>query len=140
MAVITLSEVKVFLQIGDTSKDALITALIPIVEDEIKAYTNQEWADPWPVWMKIPVAELINVQLQTPTNGMKSESQGGYSYTRESADATKAALMKLFDKVRMARIGKQSIKENYRDTRGWNAQELVTHQPAQGVQDANYPE
>lgn len=40
MAIITLAEVKTLLQISDSSKDSLITALIPIVQSFITSYCN----------------------------------------------------------------------------------------------------
>lgn len=149
MAVITLSETKALLQISDTSKDALITTLIPLVESAISDHTNQLWTDDpgvpaWKAWMKLPASEMIGYRLSVTsgsTNGMKSESQGGYSYTKaDLAGGYPVGIMSQFDCVRMARVGTPSKKENYRDTRGWTAQELVTHEPAQGVQDADYEE
>lgn len=43
---ITLAEVKVFLQINDTGSDALITALIPSVQSQIIEYCNYDFATP----------------------------------------------------------------------------------------------
>jgi len=59
MAVITQAEVKTLLQITDSTYDALITALIPIVEDYVKNYCNNEFTDGYPVGLKGIVAKII---------------------------------------------------------------------------------
>ena len=146
MAVITLTEAKTLLQITDTSKDALITMLIPIIESDIKEYCNQQFEDAptepsWEAWMKLPASKMIGYQIEATTIGMKSESQGGYSYTKEDlAGGYPIGIMHSFDKVRMTRVGQTSLKYNYRDMRGWTAQDLATKDPDQGVQDADYAE
>ncbi len=43
MAIVTLEAAKVFLGITDTSKDALITALIPAVEADYLRIRNKKW-------------------------------------------------------------------------------------------------
>jgi hypothetical protein len=125
MAVITLTETKLLLGITDTTKDALITALIPMVEADIEEYTNRDWSDAvepiWPVWMKPHVARMINYLMAVQSPGMKSESQGGYSYTKaDDAGGYPGGLLTPFDKVKMVRMGKGSKRGQYRDGRGLN--------------------
>jgi hypothetical protein len=86
MAIITLTEVKTFLQITNTDSDALITALIPEVEAYVKRYTNNEMidgegADSYPLGIKKPVSELIRYELneRAKQSGKTSESLGSWS-------------------------------------------------------------
>lgn len=44
--IITVAEAKTLLQLGDTSKDALLTALIPLVQNRIVRYCNNSFVDP----------------------------------------------------------------------------------------------
>jgi hypothetical protein len=147
MAVITLTEAKVFLQISDTSKDALITALIPIVDADIQDYCNI--TDTSKPGLKIPASSMIAYLMNKWTSGgssvgKSSEAQGGYSYTNTpefgASGGYPATVYGALDKYRMARIGTPKKVQNYRDTRGWTAQELVTNEPEQGVQGADYSE
>lgn len=100
MAVITVSEVKTLLQISDSSKDALITALIPMVQDEVIEYCNYGFgtdldpvAEDWPSGIKIPVAKMIGYNMAQMSGGgasigLQSETQGGYSYQREGSNGS----------------------------------------------------
>jgi hypothetical protein len=144
MALITLTEAKLLLGITDTSKDALITALIPIIESDVREYCNQNFqdapADPaWQAWMKLPAAQMIGHQMAMATGtavGMKSESQGGYSYTMQDLEGGyPKGVWQAFSShgAVMMRTGYQSIKTMYRETRSWTAQELVVLDPGQGV-------
>jgi len=88
MAVITQAEVKTILGITDTSRDNQIDLYIPIIEDDIKTYTNRDWgsaAFPWPVGMKPCAAAMINYLFGVASAGLKSENIGTYSYTRDTA-------------------------------------------------------
>jgi len=144
MAIITLTEAKVFLGISDTSKDSLITALIPIVESDVREYCNQDFQDApdvpsWADWMKMPAAKMIGHQMVMAAGnavGMKSESQGGYSYTMQDMEGGyPKGIWQAFHVhgVVIIRTGSQSIKTLYRDTRNWTAKQLASIQPAQGV-------
>lgn len=82
MAIITLAEVKTLLSITDSSKDTLITALIPIVEDFVTKYCNDDFTDEdgvtsFPAGLKLPTAQLIKFQMDY--KGVSSESIGDYS-------------------------------------------------------------
>jgi hypothetical protein len=125
MAVITLTEAKVLLQITSTTQDALITALIPIIEDEIREYTNQNWTDApdapsWQAWMKLPVSRMIGYNLnKNAGNGLQSESVGTYSYTKAAMiGAYPAEIMKAFDKVKVASMVQAKVRGQYRELRG----------------------
>lgn len=142
MAIITLTEAKTLLQITDTSKDDLITALIPIIESDIREYCNANFQDSplepsWSEWMKLPAAKMIGFNMELSNfNGMKSESQGGYSYTKEdSFSGYPLSILKSFDKIKYTIVGRQSYKTNYRDMRGWTSSDLVKQNPVEGVQD-----
>lgn len=82
MAIITLAEVKTLLSITDSTKDTLITALIPIVEDFVVRHCNDDFTDSegvtsFPAGLKLPVAQLIKFQLEY--KGVSGESIGDYS-------------------------------------------------------------
>lgn len=82
MAIITLSEVKTLLSITDSSKDSVITALIPIVEEFVIRYCNNDFKNSegvtsFPAGLKLPVAQLIKFQLEY--KGVSGESIGDYS-------------------------------------------------------------
>jgi hypothetical protein len=132
MAVITLTETKLLLGITDTTKDALITALIPMVEADIIEYTNRQWTDGpdepiWPIWMKPAAARMINYLMSSQSkNGLTSESIGTYSYTKaQDVGGYPMGLWQPFDKVKMARMGSGSVRGKYRDGRGMTEFELV---------------
>jgi len=84
MAIATLSEIKVLLQITDSTKDTLITALIPIVESDILEYLNNDFADEYPTALKVYVANMINFRIQKPKDGISSESISRYSVSYKS--------------------------------------------------------
>lgn len=126
MAVITLSEVKVFLQIGDTSKDALITALIPQVEEAIKEYCNVAFVDPWPVGLKLPAALMIGHDMAAMSGGgtsigLQSESQGDYSYSRGTGTnganqgSYPDVVLKRLDPYKVSRVHFSTVQTQPRD-------------------------
>jgi hypothetical protein len=131
MAVITLNEIKLLLGIADTSKDALITALIPMVEADIIEYTNRQWTDGpdepiWPIWMKPAAARMINWLMSAQSfNGLTSESIGTYSYTKaQDVGGYPIGLWAPFDKVKMARMGSGQKRGQFRDARGLDIYDL----------------
>lgn len=88
MAVITRAEVKTILGLTDTCRDDQIDMYIPIIEDDIKTYTNRDWGSddfPWPVGMKPCAAMMANYLFGATSAGLKSENIGTYSYTRDTA-------------------------------------------------------
>lgn len=90
--VIVPFEVKTLLQISGASKDALISMIIPMVQDDIMTYCRNTFEDVdgnvvWPDGIKLPAARMIGEQMSEMAGGgasigMQSESQGGYSYSR----------------------------------------------------------
>lgn len=92
MALITVDEVKTFLQISGTSKDDLIEALIPEIEDELRSACNRTFLDSdgneaWEPGLKLPAADMIAFRMDK-SRDLKSETQGGYSYTRQDIGAS----------------------------------------------------
>lgn len=90
MAIVTLSEVKTFLQITDTSKDTLITALIPAIEADYLKIRNYAFdldddgvTIIYPDGSDYTASLMIGYALNKNNTGMKSESLGDYSYTKQ---------------------------------------------------------
>lgn len=82
MAIITLAEVKTLLSISDDTKDDQIEMMIPIVEDFVTKYCNDDFTDEdgvtsFPAGLKLPTAQLIKFQLDY--KGVSGESIGDYS-------------------------------------------------------------
>jgi hypothetical protein len=83
MAIIELAEVKTLLGITDTAKDSYITAMIPIVEDFVKRYCNDDFlaedgvTSAFPAGIKLPVVQLIKASMVY--KGVAGESIGDYS-------------------------------------------------------------
>lgn len=80
MAVVTTDEVKTILQISDDSKDGFIEQIIPIVEDFVKKFCNDDFLDDegeeaWPVGIKLPVFKLIAYEMENAA-GAQSEKLG----------------------------------------------------------------
>jgi hypothetical protein len=93
MAVITLAEYKILAQITGTTQDTLIQTLIPLVEGDIKAicsrtFEDENGADDFPEGIELYAARMISEQIamlkQGYSSGFSSESQGGYSYTKDA--------------------------------------------------------
>lgn len=106
MAIVTAEEVKALLAIpsDDVTKDDLIEAMIPIVEDFVKRYCNDEFTDgegvtSFPGGLKLPAAQLIGYQLEF--KGVAQESIGDYSvsYFANIPDGVKA-MLKPYKKLR----------------------------------------
>lgn len=91
MAIITLDKYKTLAGISGTSQDDRIEALIPVVQDDVIAICNYDFGagtstEAWPVGMQIYVVQMIGYLLSTlgGSVGMNSETQGGYSYTKDA--------------------------------------------------------
>jgi hypothetical protein len=135
MAVITLAEYKTLAGISDTTKDALITALIPIVESDIIAICNYNFGagtsdEDFPEGMKLYASQMITYQIassgKVPT--MQSESIDGYSYTRADMGASgyPASIESgLASKWKRASFKSTQSAGMYRDRRGQSPSELV---------------
>ena len=85
MAIIDLDQYKTLAGITSTTQDDRIEALIPVVQDDVNAICNYDFAvnNDWPVGMQIYTVQMIGYLLATlgGTIGVRSETQGGYSYT-----------------------------------------------------------
>lgn len=82
MAIITLAEVKTLLSISDDTKDDQIELLIPIVEDFVVRYCNDDFGDgdgvtSFPAGLKLPASQLIKFAMTY--KGVSGESIGDYS-------------------------------------------------------------
>lgn len=96
MAIVTMAEAKVFLQISvtDTSKDDLITALIPEIEADYLSIRNHAFDASgaitlYPDGSKLVASQMVGFQMNEMmgTGGaMKAESHGSYSYTANDLD------------------------------------------------------
>lgn len=106
MAILTVEEVKTLISIptDDESKDAQIEALIPIVEDLVKRFCNDEFVDEdgvtsFPVGLKLPAAQLVKFALDY--KGVAGESIGDYSVSFfASLPEGVKAMLKSYKKVR----------------------------------------
>ncbi len=78
----TLAELKKIMRITDTSEDDYLIAMLPAVIEWVKGYCNNDFSAGLPDVVKVAIAKYIQFTLNEP--GMKSESLGDYSYTRES--------------------------------------------------------
>jgi hypothetical protein len=87
MAIITTEKVKQYLDITDTTYDAKIALLIPVMEAWVKKYTNNtmldaDGLDEYPTGIDYPVALLIGYELKerlSKKSGVSSESLGDWS-------------------------------------------------------------
>lgn len=126
MAVITLDEVKTFLQITGTAKDDLIEALIPQAEAIITNWCNKDYSPDWGVGFKIPAAMIMSDLMNSiASGGLKSESQGEYSYTRDGSVGLSSSITMLLApyKVARAHIGQPLTQSN--DRRGMTLTQLA---------------
>lgn len=81
MSITTLSEIKTLLQITDDSKDALITALIPIVESDLLEYLSNGFVDGYPTALKGYLADMIGFRAKKDHGIILSETVSRYSVT-----------------------------------------------------------
>lgn len=136
MAVITQEQVKTLLKITTTTSDDLIDMLIPMVEDEIVeecnfAFLDSNGAESWPAGVTLIASKMIGFRLNDSAGiGMKSESQGGYSYTKDDMgkggypDSIIAGLAK----YRRASTVFSSKMQHYRDRRGMSISAIADDQ------------
>lgn len=145
MAIITLTEVKTFLQISGTAKDALITALIPEVQSEFIELNHYGFGtdltppvEDWPDGCKLPVSQAIGYLMASMTGsvGLKSESQGGYSYTKEDLGDSgyPKSIEKSLTKWRRVSVKNPQLMTQFRDRRL-----LTLKQLSDGVQVYDLP-
>lgn len=135
MAVITLAEYKTLAGISDTTKDALITALIPIVQSDIISICNYDFGagtsvEDFPEGMKLYASQMITYQIASSGKvpAMQSESIDGYSYTRADMGASgyPASIESgLASKWKRASFKSTQSAGMYRDKRGQSPSELV---------------
>lgn len=90
--IVSVDDVKRFLQITGEDKDDLIASLIPVVEDHYREIrnapfdTNENGETVYPRGSDITAALMVNYQLRAAFNskGTESENFGDYSYSREA--------------------------------------------------------
>jgi hypothetical protein len=89
MAIITRTTAKTLLQISDTTKDALIDALIPQVEGDFLLIRNKAFDEDsndvteYPDNAELVAALMIGFHINQLKNvGMDAESLGDYSYAK----------------------------------------------------------
>lgn len=116
MAIISLEEVKEFLDIDTDDIDLKIDLLIPEIEAFVKLYCNdemkdEEGGDSYPLGIKRPVSELIRYDLFHRNKGVgaNSESLGDYSVTYDSQTDSgypekTLHLLKPFVKISMPKV------------------------------------
>jgi len=146
MAVITLAEYKAIIGTTSTANDTQISTLIPLVQGDIISICNYAFGtdtDPvvetWPTGMKLYASQMITYLLQglSDSGMVKSESIGGYSYTKSdmgNSGYPKSIEMGL---SKWKRVSVKTPKETtqYRDRRGNSAESLVNNQPAYNTPD-----
>lgn len=142
MAVITLEEYKLLAGITGNDKDAQITALIPLIEDDIIAICNYDFGqgtadEDFPEGMKLYAAQMITYQSVAAGNvaTMQSESIDGYSYSR--AEIGQSGYPSSIETGLKSKWGRVSVKipqavTNYRDRRGTGTKALSENDPAYG--------
>lgn len=147
MAVITTDEVKVFLQISDTSKDDLIDALIPVIQDNIIEYCNDDFTvnsvQTFPTGMKLPAAQMIGHDMAIMSGGggsigMQSESQGEYSYTRSNQGSVgeyPQSILASLNKWKKTRIHSGSVMQLSRDRRRLTIKQLADNNYIAGIEN-----
>lgn len=78
MAFLTLSECKTILQISNTDYDTFISAVLPMIQDDVETWCN---ISEFPEGLKPICAMMVNYLLDKNITGKQSESIGTYSYT-----------------------------------------------------------
>ena len=73
---VSLNTVKTILKISDTEYDALITILIPIIEDIVIKYCGVASIDDLSTGVTFPIAGLIKYAMENPI-GAKAQTVGG---------------------------------------------------------------
>jgi hypothetical protein len=150
MAIIDVDTAKTLLQITGTAKDDLIEILIPIIEDDLMTYCRNTFEDAdgvvvWPAGTKLVAARMIGEQMAETAGGgvsigMDSETQGGYSYTRQSGQNSNGssgysmrteAMMNKWKLV--GGVFAQKV-QSFRDRRGMNLESLSEGDSWQGLE------
>ena len=72
---VSLNTVKTILKIGDTGYDALITILIPIIEDIVIKYCGVSSIDDLSTGATFPIVGLIKYAMENPM-GVRSQTVG----------------------------------------------------------------
>lgn len=145
MAVITLEDAKVLLQITGTSKDDLIELLIPRIEAFIRKECNQAFTT-WPDGIDLVAAQMIGFQMSQMAGGggsigLQSESQGEYSYTRGQGGANGAypdSIMKALSQWKITRVHFGTVRQQNMDRRGMELAQLAADEYADGVAGEKY--
>lgn len=148
--VITPTEVKTLLQISGTSKDSLIGMLIPIVQDDLITYCRNTFEDAdgitvWPSGVKMVVARMIGEQMAETDGGgasigLESETQGGYSYRRNSGTAQKGQsgysmrTEAMMNKWKLVGVQFAQKMQQYRDRRGLDAEAIAEGYASHGTE------
>jgi Phage gp6-like head-tail connector protein len=83
MDFITLEEAKTLLGINDTSKDDWLNLTIPIVEDEIREYCNDDFLENFPVAYKGVLVDMVEYRMGS-SKGKASESLSRHSVTYDN--------------------------------------------------------
>jgi len=142
MAVITLEEYKLLTGITGTTQDALITALIPMVQSDIVSICNYDFGEgtdyeDFPEGIKLYAAQMITYQKVAAGNvaTMQSESIDGYSYSR--AEIGRSGYPSSIESGLKSKWGRVSVKipqavTNYRDRRGTGTKALSENDPMYG--------
>lgn len=92
MAITTLQKVKTILQITDNSKDALITELIPLVEEDYQVLRRKPFdkdtdgSTVYPMGAELTAIRMVEYNMANKSSGVKSESISRYSVTYEDAE------------------------------------------------------
>lgn len=63
MAITTIDNIKAVLQIEDTSKDLTISAMIPMIEEFVKDYCNNDFIDGFPKGLELSAIRMIAFNL-----------------------------------------------------------------------------
>lgn len=93
MAITTVTKVKNYLGITDTSKDSQIASLIPYVEQVYLEVRNAPWEEvegvtTYPLGSDVTAADMIGYKLThsytTSDPDLQSENIGSYSYQRDT--------------------------------------------------------
>jgi hypothetical protein len=142
MALTTLSEVKTLLGITDTASDTRITAYLPIIEDEIIEFCNNDFLDDdgneaWPTPLKLYASRMVAYHLSSIKDaGLTGESIGNYSYSRAVSSANAGypeEILKGLSKWKMLDGQRSRARLQFREERGSTAN-LATVVPVYGYQ------
>lgn len=146
MAVITLAEYKTLRGITGTAQDAQISALIPIVQEEIIQFCNQDWNagtadEDFPDGLKSVSANMITYQMSgAQAGGKKAESIDGYSYTKDDVGDSgyPVGIEKGLARYRVASVKYGSKQTQFRDKRGMGIEALAEGESSYSVPGIPY--